>query len=78
MTASPRQSRLDDARLVTTEARWLRLHSNTMAVTPRQRRLDGCGLAIRCRCTRPTMSMIKALLKQMMSNTKTIVTESGD
>jgi hypothetical protein len=28
--------------------------------------------------TRPTMTMIKALLKQMMSNTETIVTESGD
>ena len=28
--------------------------------------------------TRPTMTMIKGLLKQMMSNTETIVTESGD
>jgi hypothetical protein len=28
--------------------------------------------------TRPTMPMIKALLKQMMSDTETIVTESGD
>ena len=78
MMASPRRSRLDGVRLVAVEARWLRLHINTMAITPRQRRLDGCGLAIRCRCTRPTMSMIKVLLKQMMSNTKTIATESGD
>ena len=53
MTASPRRSRLDGVRLVAVEARWLRLHINTMAITPRQRRLDGCGLAIRCRCTRP-------------------------
>ena len=53
LTASPRRSRLDGVRLVAVEARWLRLHINTMAITPRQRRLDGCGLAIRCRCTRP-------------------------
>jgi hypothetical protein len=67
MTASLRRSRLDGARLVAAEARLVRLHSNTMAVTPRQRRLNGCGL-----------TMIKGLLKQMMSNTETIVTESGD
>jgi hypothetical protein len=50
-----------------------------MAVTPRQRRLDGCGFGISVSLyMRPSMSMTKGLLKQMMSSTETIVTESGD